>query len=55
MTDGTLEAPTAESTTGPDHADRPLPGGRVDTYRHPPLVLLLDLREEALPELSTLP
>ena len=38
MTDGTLEAPTAESTTGPDHADRPLTGGRVDTYRHPPLV-----------------
>ncbi len=42
MTDGVIDTRGEAATSleaGPDpHADRPLPGGRVDTYRHPPLV-----------------
>ena len=41
MTDGTLDASPGDvalQAPGADHADRPLPGGRKDTYRHPPLV-----------------
>jgi thiosulfate reductase cytochrome b subunit len=37
MTEATLDEPI--KAPGPDpQADRPLPGGRTDTYRHPPLV-----------------
>jgi thiosulfate reductase cytochrome b subunit len=42
MTDGVIDTrgeAVASPDAGPDpYADRPLPEGRVDTYRHPPLV-----------------
>ena len=39
MTDQTIErADAAPTEAKPGPSDRPLPGGRTDTYRHPPLV-----------------
>lgn len=39
MTDTAADPPLNDAEGAPDRrADRPLPGGRMDTYRHPPLV-----------------
>ncbi|RZJ04200.1 MAG: DUF4405 domain-containing protein [Brevundimonas sp.] len=39
MTDTAADTPLADAETRPGgHADRALPGGRTDTWRHPPLV-----------------
>ncbi|WP_332659202.1 cytochrome b/b6 domain-containing protein [Brevundimonas sp.] len=39
MTDTAADPPLDDAGRAPDRrADRPLPGGRTDTYRHPPLV-----------------
>ncbi|WP_077354372.1 cytochrome b/b6 domain-containing protein [Brevundimonas sp. LM2] len=40
MTEGTLDGHPAERRSAPDPADRPLPGGRLDTWRHPAVVRL---------------
>jgi len=38
MTDSTIDQAAEPVEAVDPHADRPLPGGRTDTYRHPPLV-----------------
>ena len=38
MTDIAAEPPVEDVAPADGHPDRPLPGGRTDTYRHPPLV-----------------